>query len=126
LTQTPATATERRRLPRCILQERVTVRFWKHGVCEQPGIVENASPDGMFLETPAEVPLDAPVEVVFHFPATLRSPGVRFTCRCRVVRSLRAGRNTGLALAIVRTESERLAHAHRRESAPYPGYVMAD
>lgn len=126
MTQTPSVENERRRLPRCILQEPVTVRFWKEGVREQPGIVENASPDGIFLETAAEIPPDTPVEVVFHFPATLKSPGVRFTCRCRIVRSYRTGTNSGLALAIVRTESERLEHARARESAPYPGYVMAD
>ncbi len=113
-------------MPRCLLQEPVTIRYWDQGICEHPGVVGNASPDGLFLETAAEVPPQISVEVVFQFPATLRSPGVRFTCRCRVLRTSRAQGASGVALAIVRTESERLEQAHPRESSPYPGYVMAD
>ena len=64
------------------------------------GIVEvsvHARPRVAILATGDEVvPPDTPVEVVFHFPATLKSPGVRFTCRCRIVRSSRTGTNSGL------------------------------
>ncbi|HKW68207.1 MAG TPA: hypothetical protein VJP04_13020, partial [Terriglobales bacterium] len=70
----------------------------------------------------------SPMELVFLFPATLRSPGVRFLCQCRTVRQvpLPDGRQ-GYALAIVRTESERLA---RREAQPNsfwsPDFALAE
>jgi hypothetical protein len=107
---------ERRRMQRCDLQEPVTIKFWDHGPREIGGTVLNASPDGVFLESQREIPQYCLLELVFLFPATLRSPGVRFLCHCRIVRHvLRPGGRHGLALAIVRTESERLA---RREAQP--------
>ena len=107
---------ERRRMQRCELQEPVTIKFWDHGPREITGTVLNASPDGVFLESGREIPEYSALELVFLFPATLRSPGVRFLCQCRIVRheALPGGRH-GFALAIVRTESERLA---RREAQP--------
>lgn len=107
---------ERRRLQRCDLQEPVTIKFWDHGPREITGTVLNASPDGLFVESNREIPQHYQVELVFLFPATLRSPGVRFMCQCRMVRRApRAAGKHGLALAIVRTESERLA---RRQAQP--------
>jgi hypothetical protein len=105
---------ERRRMQRCGLQEPVTIKFWDHGPREISGTVLNASPDGVFLESEREIPQYCLLELVFLFPATLRSPGVRFLCQCRIVRQVpQLGGRHGLALAIVRTESERLA---RREA----------
>ncbi len=111
-----AAQAERRRMQRCALQEPVTIKYWDHGPRETSGTVLNASPDGVFLESDREIPPHSVLELVFLFPATLRSPGVRFLCQCRLVRCARraSGRN-GLALAILRTESERLA---RREAQP--------
>ena len=107
---------ERRRMQRCELQEPVTIKFWDHGPREITGTVLNASPDGVFLESQREVPPYSQLELVFLFPATLRSPGVRFLCQCRIVRHVpRPSGRHGMALAIVRTESERLA---RREAQP--------
>ncbi len=109
---------ERRRMQRCDLQEPVTIKFWDHGPREITGTVLNASPDGVFLDSEREIPEYSALELVFLFPATLRSPGVRFLCQCRIVRQvLRPGGRHGLALAITRTESERLA---RREAQPDP------
>jgi len=103
-------AHERRRMQRCEVQEPVTVKFWDHGPREITALVQNASPDGIFLEADRDLPQHSPLELVFLFPATLRSPGVRFTCTCRVSRSkspLRPGK-FGFGLSIVRTESERI------------------
>jgi len=119
---------ERRRMQRCELQEPVTIKFWDHGPREITGTVLNASPDGLFLQCEREIPEYSPMELVFLFPATLRSPGVRFLCQCRTVRQvpLPDGRQ-GYALAIVRTESERLA---RREAQPNsfwsPDFALAE
>ncbi|HET7751354.1 MAG TPA: PilZ domain-containing protein [Terriglobales bacterium] len=119
---------ERRRMQRCDLQEPVTIKFWDHGPREITGTVLNASPDGVFLECERQIPQYSPLELVFLFPATLRSPGVRFLCQCRIVRQvLRSDGGHGLALAIVRTESERLA---RREVQPdslwSPDFALAE
>ena len=119
---------ERRRMQRCDLQEPVTIKFWDHGPREITGTVLNASPDGVFLESEREIPEYSALELVFLFPATLRSPGVRFLCQCRIVRQvLRPGSRHGLALAITRTESERLA---RREAQPdsfwSPDFALAE
>jgi hypothetical protein len=120
---------ERRRMQRCDLQEPVTIKFWDHGPREITGTVLNASPDGVFLESESEIPQYSLLELVFLFPATLRSPGVRFLCQCRIVRhGLKPGGLHGLALAIVRTESERLA---RREVQPdssrsFPDFALAE
>lgn len=120
---------ERRRMQRCDLQEPVTIKFWDHGPREISGTVLNASPDGVFLESEREIPQYCLLELVFLFPATLRSPGVRFLCQCRIVRHVpRTGGRLGLALAIVRTESERLA---RREVQPdsswsFPDFALAE
>ena len=101
-------------MQRCDLQEPVTIKFWDHGPREITGTVLNASPDGLFVESGRELPPHSQLELVFLFPATLRSPGVRFVCQCRIVRHVsEEGGRHGLALAIVRTESERLA---RREA----------
>ena len=97
-------------MQRCEVQEPVTVKFWDHGPREITALVQNASPDGIFLEADRELPQHSPLELVFLFPATLRSPGVRFTCTCRVSRSkspLSPGK-FGFGLSIVRTESERI------------------
>ena len=83
---------ERRRMQRCELQELVTIKFWEHGPREVTGTVLNASPDGVFVEAQREIPQHSMLELVFLFPATLRSPGVRFLCQCRIVRQVaRAG-----------------------------------
>jgi hypothetical protein len=111
-------------MQRCHLQEPVTIKYWDHGPREITGIVLNASPDGIFVETDREIRSPRPLELVFLFPATLRSPGVRFSCECRVVRQApRPGRKQGLALAIVRTESERLA---RREAQPQAAWSVSE
>ena len=113
----PTSHHERRRMQRCDLQEPVTIKFWDHGPREITGLVHNASPDGVFLESDREIPAHSRVELVFLFPATLRSPGVRFVCQGRIVRrapSSGAGKH-GLAVAIVRTESERLSAQEARE-----------
>jgi hypothetical protein len=108
---------ELRLMLRCELREPVTIKFWDHGPREITGTVLNASPDGVFLETSRELPQHCHPELVFLFPASLRSPGVRFVCRCQIVRRvLQAPGKHGLALAIVRTESERLA---RRPVQPW-------
>jgi hypothetical protein len=73
---------ERRRMQRCELQEPVTIKFWDHGPREITGTVLNASPDGLFLQCEREIPEYSAMELVFLFPATLRSPGVRFLCQC--------------------------------------------
>lgn len=115
---------ERRRMQRCELREPVTIKFWDHGPREITGTVLNASPDGVFLETGREIPQHCQPELVFLFPATLRSPGVRFVCRCRIVRRVQQGAGEhGLALAIVRTESERLA---RRPVQPNLSWQIPD
>ncbi|HKW27157.1 MAG TPA: PilZ domain-containing protein [Terriglobales bacterium] len=119
---------ERRRMQRCDLQEPVTIKFWDHGPREITGTVLNASPDGVFLESERGVPPYSPLELVFLFPASLRSPGVRFLCQCRIVRQVpRPDGSHGLALAIVRSESERLA---RREAQPdsswSPDFAVAE
>ena len=121
---------ERRRMPRCALQEPVTIKFWDHGPREITGMVHNASPDGVFLQSEREIPQHSRVELVFLFPATLRSPGVRFVCQCRIVRRVQqnqAGRH-GLALAIVRTESERLSAQPVQEGNAWqsPDLVLAE
>jgi hypothetical protein len=101
---------ERRRMQRCELEEPVTIKFWDHGPREITGTVHNASPDGVFLESDREIPQHSRVELVFLFPASLRSPGVRFLCQCRIVRRAPAAEGKhGLALAILRTQSERLS-----------------
>jgi hypothetical protein len=120
---------ERRRMQRCELQEAVTIKFWDHGPREVTGTVLNASPDGVFLEAQREIPQHSPLELVFLFPATLRSPGVRFLCQCRIVRRVaRPEGKQGLALAIVRTESERLARqqAHPQTSWSFPYLALAE
>ena len=119
-----AAQNERRRMQRCDLQEPVTIKFWEHGPREISGTVLNASPDGVFLESDREIPPHSSLELVFLFPASLRSPGVRFLCQCRIVRHVpqSAGKH-GLALAIVRTESERLA---RREAQPDSSWSPSD
>ena len=115
---------ERRRMQRCELQEPVTIKFWDHGPREITGTVLNASPDGAYLETEREIPAHHPLELVFLFPATLRSPGVRFSCECRMVRQgAMADGKHGMAVAIVRTESERLA---RREPQPQPSWNVPE
>jgi len=115
---------ERRRMQRCDLREPVTIKFWEHGPREVSGTVLNASPDGVFLESNREIPPHSLLELVFLFPATLRSPGVRFLCQCRTVRHVpQPGGKHGLALAIVRTESERLA---RREPQPDSFWSLGD
>ena len=120
---------ERRRMPRCELQEPVTIKFWDHGPREVTGTVLNASPDGVFVEAQREIPQHSSLELVFLFPATLRSPGVRFLCQCRIVRCVaRAEGKHGLALTIVRTESERLARqqAHPQTSWSFPSFAVAE
>ncbi len=120
---------ERRRMQRCELQELVTIKFWEHGPREVTGTVLNASPDGVFVEAQREIPQHSMLELVFLFPGTLRSPGVRFLCQCRIVRQVaRAGGKHGLALAIVRTESERLARqeAHPQTSWSFPNLALAE
>ena len=120
----PTAQAERRRMQRCDLQEPVTIKFWDHGPREITGTVLNASPDGVFLESDREISRYSLLELVFLFPATLRSPGVRFLCQCRIVRhALRPSGRHGLALAIVRTESERLA---RREVQPDSSWSFQD
>src|SRR5512146_1707871 len=115
---------ERRRMRRCELQEPVTIKFWDHGPREATGTVLNASPDGVFLEAQREIPQHSISERVFLFPGTLRSPGVRFLCQCRVVRRVsRDHGKHGLALAIVRTQSERLA---RQEASPQTSWRLFD
>src|SRR5690348_6575862 len=115
---------ERRRMQRCDLQEPVTIKFWEHGRREITGTVLNASPDGLLIESGREIPQHCELELVFLFPATLRSPGVRFVCQCRIVRRVpQASGLHGLALSIVRTESERLA---RREAQPDSSWRGAD
>ncbi len=112
-----AAQAERRRMQRCDLEEPVTIKFWDHGPREITGRVLNASPDGVYLETERDLPCHGPLELVFLFPATLRSPGVRFSCECRVIwRRCQGEGKFGLALGILRTESERLA---RREPQPF-------
>ncbi|HLK32048.1 MAG TPA: PilZ domain-containing protein [Terriglobales bacterium] len=108
---------ERRRMKRCDLQEPVTIKYWDHGPRETTGVVQNASPDGVFLESDRELPQRSHVELVFLFPASLRSPGVRFVCQCRIVRRipLASPGKYGLAMAIVRTESERLGRQAAQE-----------
>ncbi|HSB75169.1 MAG TPA: PilZ domain-containing protein [Terriglobales bacterium] len=119
-----AAAQERRRMQRCQVQEPVTIKFWDHGPREISGTVRNASPDGVFLESDREIPSHSPLELVFLFPASLRSPGVRFLCQCRIVRQEpRAAGKQGLALAIVRTESERLG---RQEAQPDTSWTLAE
>jgi hypothetical protein len=110
-------------MQRCDLQEPVTIKFWDHGPREITGTVLNASPDGLFVESERELPPHSQLELVFLFPATLRSPGVRFVCQCRIVRRVceEEGRH-GLALTIVRTESERLA---RREAQAQEFWLSA-
>ena len=111
-----AAQSERRRMQRCDLREPVTVKFWDHGPREITGTVMNASPDGVYLESEREIPVYSPLELVFLFPATLRSAGVRFSCECRVLRQARRPEGKyGLALTILRTESERLV---RRDPQP--------
>jgi hypothetical protein len=118
---------ERRRLQRCGLREPVTVKFWDFGVRELAGVAHNASPDGIFLETEAEIPADRQIAVAFLFPGTLRSPGVRFTCRCRVVRVTGSPGKFGVAAAILRTASERLdLSSEAAEALPCSGLAMAD
>jgi hypothetical protein len=109
------------------LQEAVTVRYWDGGMREVPATVENASPDGICLETSDNVPRDRHLEVVFTLPPTLRSAGVRFACRCRVVRSTRVGHKLRIAAVILRTESERMSTAAEpAKELPCPGLAMAD
>jgi hypothetical protein len=91
------------------LREQVSVRYWDCGVHEVPAVVEDASPDGLFLQVSGEIPGNRPLEVIFTLAATLRSPGVRFVCRCRIVRSVRMDGKTGIAAVILRTESERIS-----------------
>jgi hypothetical protein len=119
---------ERRRMQRCGLQEPVTIKFWEHGPREITATVLNASPDGVFLEMEREIAQHFPLELVFLFPATLRSPGVRFVCQCRMVRHVpRPGGKHGLALAIVRTESERLARREAQPDASWnPDFALAE
>lgn len=113
-----------RRFP---LHEHVTVQYWDGGVQEIPAIVEDASPDGLFLETAGDFPQDRPFDVVFTLPPTLRSPGVRFVCRCRAVRRVRSDAKSRIAAVIVRTESERMSAAlEPGDALPCPGLAMAD
>lgn len=119
---------ERRRMQRCELQEPVTIKFWDHGPREITGTVLDASPDGVFLESGREVPQYSSLELVFLFPASLRSPGVRFLCQCRIVRHVpRPGGRHGYALTIVRTESERLARREAQlDSLWSPDFALAE
>ena len=120
----PAVQEERRRMQRCDLQEPVTIKFWDHGPREITGVVRNASPGGVFVETGREIPQHCQPELVFLFPATLRSPGVRFVCQCRQVRRVPQGAGKyGLALAILRSESERL---ERRKPQPDSSWSIPD
>jgi hypothetical protein len=123
-----ASQPERRRMQRCALQEPVTIKFWDHGPREIAGTVLNASPDGVFLESEREIPEYSTLELVFLFPASLRSPGVRFLCQCRIVRQMpRPDGSHGLALAIVRTESERLARREPQlDSLWSPEFALAE
>ena len=125
----PEPQLERRRMQRCDMQEAVTIKFWDHGPRETTGMVENASPDGVFFSTKRAIPEQAKVELVFLFPATLRSPGVRFVCRCRVIRAQQksADGSIGFAAAIMRTESERISFAQASAVEVYEtGLVQAD
>jgi len=125
----PETQAERRRMQRCDMQEAVTVKFWEHGPREIPGLVQNASPDGVFFSTDRPLPEYTGVELVFLFPATLRSPGVRFVCRVKIVRSEveSSSHNFGFAAAIVRSESERISFGHSSAVEVYEtGLVPAD
>ena len=120
---------ERRRMQRCVVEEPVTVKFWDHGPREITALVQNASPDGIFLQTDRELPEHSRLELVFLFPATLRSPGVRFMCTCRMLRRespLIRGK-FGFGLSIVRTESERIV-VNNALSEPLgdTGLVLAD
>lgn len=122
-----AAQSERRRMQRCGLQEPVTIKFWDHGPREITATVLNASPDGLYLEAPREIPRHVPLELVFLFPATLRSPGVRFSCECRTVRQeARPEGKHGLALAIVRTESERLARREPQSTWDFAELSLAE
>jgi hypothetical protein len=109
------------------LREQVTVRYWDCGVHELPAVVEDASPDGLFLQVSGEIPPHRPLEVVFTLAATLRSRGVRFVCRCRTVRSVRIGAKTGIAAVILRTESERISEVPEPvEAQAWQRSAMAD
>jgi hypothetical protein len=100
---------ERRRMQRCEVEEPVTVKFWDHGPREITATVQNASPDGIFFQTSRALPQHSQLELVFLFPATLRSPGVRFVCKCRLVRTVKpVSGKFGVGVAILRSESERL------------------
>jgi len=124
----PEPQLERRRMQRCDMQEAVTVKFWDHGPREATGMVQNASPDGVFFRTKRPIPEQAKVELVFLFPATLRSPGVRFVCRCKVIRAQQKSDDVvGIAAAILRTESERISLAQASAFEVYEaGLVQAD
>jgi hypothetical protein len=114
-------------MKRYCLQEPVTVHYWDRGVREAAATVKNGSPDGLYLETEAEIPTDRQLEVSFTLPATLRSAGVRFVCRCRVVRAERIGKQNQIAAVILRSEGERMGTAPETAKAlPCPGLVMAD
>ena len=121
---------ERRRMQRCEVEEPVTISFWEHGPREITGTVYNASPDGIFFQAGKQIPQDSLVDLVFLFPATLRSPGVRFVCKCRIIRApelLPAG-GFGMAAAILRTESERLTlePGQPEEALLHASPVLAD
>jgi len=125
----PEAHSERRRMTRCDMQEAVTVKFWEHGPREIPGVAQNASPDGVFFSTGRPLPERTQVDLVFLFPATLSSPGVRFVCRCKILRSEAdtSSGNFGFAAAIVRSESERISFGHSSAMDIYEtGLVPAD
>ena len=121
---------ERRRMERFAVDEPATVKYWDHGPREITATVENASPDGLCFATDTEIPSQSRLELVFLFPATLRSPGVRFVCHCRAVRQERDSqkRKFCTAVAIVRSESERLRmnDTQSSDAAEDSDLVLAD
>ena len=120
---------ERRRMQRREVQEPVTVKYWDHGPREITAMVRDASLDGIFLESDREIPAQSSLELVFLFPATLRSPGMRFVCHCRPVRAEQDPEQGkfGLGLSILRSHSERIGAAESEAAgADIPGLVLAD
>ncbi|HZR30708.1 MAG TPA: hypothetical protein VFA76_02490 [Terriglobales bacterium] len=121
---------ERRRMERFAVDEPATVKYWDHGPRETTATVENASPDGLCFATETDIPWQSRLELVFLFPATLRSPGVRFVCHCRPVRQKRDSEKQKFctAVAIVRSESERLRmnDTQSSDAAEDSALVLAD
>ena len=116
--QTGRAQNERRRMQRFAVEEPVTVKYWDPGPREITATVENASPDGLCFSTECDIPWQSRLELVFLFPATLRSPGVRFVCHCRPVRLDRdpERKRFRIAAVIVRSESERLLMSDTQSS----------